>query len=115
MLPRMQEVDELLHQLVNSDWRGRAKAATGLATHPGDARVIPALRAALPDAEDTAVTEAAMKALLAIGTAEATEALLDSLRDDDDETADHLYFFLAHAGSVGSSLAREVLQRSREA
>jgi hypothetical protein len=102
MLPRMQEVDELLHQLVNSDWRGRAKAATGLATHPGDA-------------EDTAVTEAAMKALLAIGTAEATEALLDSLRDDDDETADHLYFFLAHAGSVGSSLAREVLQRSREA
>ena len=115
MLLRMQGVDELLHQLVNGDWRDRAEAATGLATHPADSRVIPALRAALADPEDTAVTEAAMKALLVIGTQEASEALLDSLRNDDDETADHLDFFLGQAGSDGSTLAWEVLQRSRKA
>jgi hypothetical protein len=66
---------------------------------------------ALHDPDDTAVTQAAMEALLEIGSDRAVSMLVDALASDDDETADHLYMFLSGSDSP---VAFEVLSRYDE-
>jgi len=95
--PSIRSVDELLQQLASADVPGRIEAAEGLAAHAGDTRVIPALRAALHDSEDTVVTEAVVSTLLGFGSTEAADALMDSMLNDDDETAEHVSLLLAWA------------------
>lgn len=111
----MARVDDLLAQLAERNVPSRIEAAESLASHASnEPRVVPALRAALSDPEDTAVTEAAMNALLLIGTTEATEALLETLLHGDEETVGHLALFLDWAGQRGA-LADDLLRRYREA
>lgn len=111
----MARVDDLLAQLAGGDAPSRIEAAESLASYAKDEPgVVSALKVALSDPEDTAVTEAAMNALLMIGTTEAAEALLETLLHGDEETVDHLVFFLYREGK-GGALADDLLRRYREA
>lgn len=118
----MPNLEKLLAQLAGSDFRGRIEAAEALASvRADDERIVPALKKALSDPENTAVTEAAMDALLAIGTPEAAGALLETLLEGDEETVDHLGYFLDVAAArdwaagLNNSLADEVVRRYDEA
>jgi HEAT repeat protein len=106
----MTGIEVSLAQLAEADWAGRVGAAEALATYGGDdPRVVPALKAALSDPENTAITEAAMYALLAIGTADADRALLATLTEGDEETAEHLAWFLNQVGRHGQARAWDLL------
>jgi HEAT repeat protein len=102
-VPTLPEVEEALRA---PEWKRRAWAATHLAAFAPDT-ALPMLRRALHDQEDTAVTQAAMETLLVMGTPDAQALLLDALINGDEETADHLYFFLRRSDS---EVARQVVE-----
>jgi HEAT repeat protein len=103
-------LEALLAALDSPDWAIRADAARGLAQFR-NAQAFTGLIRALHDPDDTAVTQAAMEALLEIGSDRAVNMLVEALASDDEETADHLHLFLS---ASDSPVAFEVLRRYDE-
>ncbi len=85
--------DELLEALGSRDWATRAAAAEQLREVPGE-RVTRALARAL-DADDTAVTEAAVGSLLARDDPLTVDLIWEALSTLDDDLTSHVWFFLS--------------------
>ena len=102
------EISRLLALAESGDWTERVRAVTDLGER-SEAEARTAVAVALYDADNTAVTEAAVAGLVRRGDDAAREALLDALRSDDNETADHVYGFLDCRAGQGSAFAQSVL------
>jgi HEAT repeat protein len=86
------ETDELLEALRSPDWRVAADAAEQLKSVPGE-RVARALADAL-DADDTAITEAALESLLARDEPYGADLSWAALTTLDDDLTMHIWGFL---------------------
>lgn len=102
----MADLAQVLRRLEDPDWSVRVDAVRDVASFD-ETIALPALRRALYDPSDTAVTQAAMKALLSFRTDGARAILLEALQSDDDETANHLdYFLRVHRSEEADTVLR---------
>jgi HEAT repeat protein len=104
---------ELLEAATSPEWQQRPDAAYALAEFR-DLRAQSALLALLHDQADTAPMEAAARALVARRDTYGTDLLCRAIATGDDDTVDHLLFFIAvantHVEYVMNELAEAALK-----
>ena len=109
----------LLEEARSPSYKVRADAASGLATQLDSERAAQAMLSLLRDVEDTAVGEAAVRALLARGEPVAADLVFEAVATAVDDVADHLLFFVAREHARGRvtlplrGLARDRATRGR--
>lgn len=100
------EALEVLLQLARSaSWEERAEAAAGLVSMVDSDQAALAMLDLLRDADNTAVGQAALDALLARGDQRAADIVFEGVATADDDMADHLLYFIArdHSRDPGRS------------
>jgi HEAT repeats len=84
----------LLQQANSASWEARAEAASGLAAMLDSDRAARAMLGLLCDAENTAVGEAALRALLRRPEPLAADLIFEAVASATEDAADHLLYFI---------------------
>ncbi|MDQ3777759.1 MAG: HEAT repeat domain-containing protein [Actinomycetota bacterium] len=107
-------LEAILRDLRSHEWAVRAQATRELGAFADEPRAVDALVAALYDAHNTAVTEAAAEELLRLATPRAVDALLAALASDDREVSQHVRDMIATKAMIDVTSEIPLLVSNRD-